>query len=134
MAVLLVEACPAMREALALGSGCGLVYGVMWEAAWHDQRGNCGGTTELSHKGIADLCHLGKATVLQSVDRLLDDGLISCLHLVPTGKGSWKRKYRVTHPDHLEAQREAIEVMGPALLPSERAKQLLPVWSDADSL
>lgn len=134
LAVLLVEACPAMREALALGSACGLVYGVMWEAAWHDQRGRCGGTTELSHKAIADLCHISKTTVVKSVDRLLDDGLIQCLYLVPTGKGSWKRKYRVTHPQHLEAQREAIAVMGLELLPSERAKRLLPVWSDTDSL
>ena len=122
MAVLLVGACPLMREALALGRECGLVYGVMWEAAWHDQRGDCGGTTVLSHKAIADLCHLGKTTVLKAIDLLLDDGLIQVLHLVPTEKGSWKRRYRVTHPDDLEAQRAALEVIGEP--PSERAKRL----------
>jgi len=119
MSVLLVGACPAMREACRLGRECGLVYGVMWEAAWHDQRGNCGGTTVLTHKALADLCHLGKATVLRAIDLLLDDGLIQFLHLVPTEQGSHKRRYRVTHPDHLEAQRAALEVLGPA---SERAK------------
>ena len=134
LAVLLVGSCPAMREALALGGACGQVYGVMWEAAWHDQRGECGGTTELSHKAIADLCHLGNATVLKAIDALLDDGLIQCLHLVPTGRGSWKRRYRVIHPEQLEAQRAAIAVMGPALLPSERAKQMLPVYSDVEAL
>ena len=134
LAVLLVGSCPAMREALALGGACGQVYGVMWEAAWHDQRGECGGTTELSHKAIADLCHLGNATVLKAIDALLDDGLIQCLHLVPTGRGSWKRRYRVIHPEQLEAQREAIAVMGPALLPSERAKRMLPVYSDVEAL
>lgn len=134
LAVLLVGSCPAMREALALGGACGQVYGVMWEAAWHDQRGECGGTTELSHKAIADLCRLGKTTVLKAIDALLDDGLIQCLHLVPTGRGSWKRRYRVIHPDQLEAQRGAIAVMGPALLPSERAKQMLPVYSDVEAL
>ena len=107
---------------MALGRECGLVYGVMWEAAWHDQRGSCGGTTELSHKAIADLCHLGKATVLKAIDLLLDSGLIQFLHMVPCqGGGSWKRRYRVTHPEQLEAQRDALWVIGvPA---SVRAKQ-----------
>jgi predicted ArsR family transcriptional regulator len=102
----------------------------MWEAAYYDQRGDCGGTTELSHKAIAELCRASKTTVLKAIDALLDDGLIQCLHLVPSGKGSWKRRYRVTHPEHVEVQRLAIEVMGSELLPSERAKQLLPVWSE----
>jgi DNA-binding transcriptional MocR family regulator len=111
-----------MRDALALGRECGLVYGVMWEAAWHDQRGDCGGTTELSHKALADLCHMSKTTVIRAVDRLLDDGLIQFLHMVPTQSGSWKRRYRVTHPDHVEAQRAAIEVFG--IAPSDRAKRM----------
>jgi hypothetical protein len=94
----------------------------MWEAAWHDQRGDCGGTTQLSHKAIADLCHLGKATVLKAVDLLLDDGLIQFLHMVPTKQGSWKRRYRVTHPDHVEAQREILDLY--ELPASERAKRI----------
>ena len=109
-----------VREALRLGRECGSVYGVMWEAAYHDERGNCGGTTSLSHKALADLCHMSRTTVIKAVDRLLDDGLIQFLHLVPTAQGTWKRRYRVTHPDHLEAQREALKVIGePA---SERAR------------
>ena len=119
MSVLLVGACPLMREAMALSQACGAVYGVMWEAAWHDQRKNCGGTTVLSHKALADLCHMSNGTVIKAIDLLLDDGLIQFLHLVPTRQGSHKRRYRVTHPDHLEAQRAALEVLGPA---SERAK------------
>jgi hypothetical protein len=111
-----------MRDALALGRECGLVYGVMWEAAWHDKRGGCGGTTELSHKALADLCHMSNTTVIRAVDLLLDDGLIQFLHMVPTPRGSWKRRYRVTHPDHVEAQRAAIEVFG--MVPSERAKRM----------
>jgi hypothetical protein len=80
------------------------------------------------------LCHLSKTTVLKAIDALLDDGMIQCLHLVPSGRGSWKRRYRVIHPGRLEAQRKAIAVMGPALLPSARAKQMLPVWSDVEPL
>lgn len=122
LAVHLTDACPLMREALALGRECGLVYGVLWEAAWHDQRGDCGGTTSLSHKAIADLCHISKTTVLRAIDRLLDDGLISFLHMAPTEQGSWKRRYRVVHPTLVEAQRAAIGVIG--TLPSQRAKEI----------
>lgn len=75
----------------------------------------------MSHKALADLCHMSRTTVIRAVDRLLDDGLIQFLHLVPTPQGTWKRRYRVTHPDHLEAQREVLKVLGPA---SERAKRL----------
>lgn len=107
---------------MALGRECGLVYGVLWESAWHDQRGDCGGTTSLSHKAIADLCHISKTTVLRAIDRLLDDGLISFLHMVPTGQGSWKRRYRVVHPTLVEAQRAAIGVIGTP--PSQRVKEI----------
>lgn len=110
-----------MRQAFALGRECGAVYAVLWEAAWYDRRGECGGTTTLSHKALADLCHMSNTTVIRAIDMLLDDGLIQFLHMVPTPRGHWKRRYRVTHPDHLEAQREALKVLGPA---SERAKRL----------
>lgn len=125
MGVLLTDACPLMRDACQLGRECGLVYGVLWEAAWHDRRGDCGGTTQMSHKALADVCGLGKATVLRAADLLLDDGLISCLGLVKGEKGGTKKRiYRVIHPDHVEAQRAAIAVMGEALSPSKRARAL----------
>lgn len=130
MAVLLTDACLLMREACRLSKEAGVVYGVMWEAAWHDQRGDCGGTTQLSHKALADLCHTSKTTVIRAVDLLLDDGLIQFLHMVPTKQGSWKRRYRVTHPEHLEAQRAALDVIGePA---SDRAKRLSVCRPDSE--
>lgn len=122
MAVLLTDACPLMREACRLSKEAGVVYGVMWEAAWHDQRGDCGGTTQLSHKAIADLCRMSKTTVLRAIDLLLDDGLIQFLHMVPTKQGSWKRRYRVTHPEHLQAQRDILDLY--ELPASERAKRI----------
>lgn len=125
MAVRLDGSCPLMREAFALGRECGAVYGVMWEAAWHDQRGECGGTTELSHKALADLCRMSRTTVLKAIDALLDDGLISCLGLTGSWEGGTrKRLYRVLHPSQVEAQRVAIDVMGEELKPSVRAKLL----------
>ncbi|MFZ9569081.1 MAG: hypothetical protein ACO28M_04475, partial [Vulcanococcus sp.] len=118
-------ACPMTREALALGRECGLVYGVLWEAAWHDQRGDCGGTTEMSHKALAEICRRGNTTVVKALDRLLDDGLISCLGLTNSWHGGTrKRIYRVIHPSQVEAQRAAIAVMGEALRQSVRAKML----------
>jgi predicted transcriptional regulator len=79
----------------------------------------------MSHKALADVCGIGNATVLRAVDRLLDDGLISCLGLTGSeGKGSKKRVYRVIHPTYVEAQRAAIEVMGEEWLPSKRARAL----------
>lgn len=125
MSVLLSDACPLMREAFALGQEAGAVYAVLWEAAWHDRRGDCGGTTQMSHKSLAALCHMSNTTVMKAIDALLDDGLISCLGLVKgeTG-GSKKRIYRVIHPSHVEAQRAAIAVMGEALSPSKRARAL----------
>lgn len=135
MAVHLTNACPPMREVMALGKGCGAVYAVLWEAAWHDRRSDCGGTTQLSHKAIADLCGMSKTTVVNAIDQLLDAGFISFLHMVPTAKGSWKRRYRVIHPDEVEAQRAALAAMEePA---SERAKRLsfcLPEKADAEDL
>jgi transcription initiation factor IIE alpha subunit len=122
MAVRLDDACPLMREACRLGKEAGVVYAVLWEAAWHDQRGRCGGTTELSHKAMADLCHMSKTTVLKSIDLLLDDGLIAFLYMVPSRQGSWKRKYRVMHPDHVETQRAILGVYDKSA--SERAKEL----------
>jgi predicted transcriptional regulator len=77
---------------------------------------------------LADICHLGKASVLKAIDLLLDDGLIQFLHMVPTEKGSWKRRYRVTHPEHLEAQRWTISLFDQA--PSQRAKKM--AYSPAD--
>jgi hypothetical protein len=125
MAVLLTDACPMTREACRLGRECGLVYAVLWEAAWHDRRGECGGTTRMSHKALADVCHMSNTTVLRALDLLLDDGLISCLGLVDTeAGGTRKRLYRVIHPDQVEAQRAAIAVMGEALSPSKRARAL----------
>lgn len=126
MAVVLKGSRPLFREALRLSRQAGLVYSVLWEAAWHDERRGkygrleCGGTTGLSHAAIAELCWLGKTKVIEAIDQLMDDGLITCLWLEPTGTGSWKRRYRVLHSDHVEAQREAIKWL--PVKPSVRAR------------
>ena len=70
-----------------------------------------GGTTSWSVKGIANQCGLGKATVIKALKKLLDAGFIQYAGHA-WGNGSPKRRWRVTHPKHLEAVRYAISVMG----------------------
>ena len=130
VSVVLRECRPMFRQAVRLSRQAGLVWSLLHEAAWHDDRRGkygqreCGGTTCLSHEAIADQCWIGKAQVIKAIDQLLDDGLIACMWLEPKeeGRGRWKRRYRVFHSDVVEAQRQAISVMG--TLPSERAKRI----------
>ena len=124
---------PLIAEALAVSPAALLVYIFMWDSAeihYDDENGNSG-TTKWSHKGIAKELRLGKTTVLKAIDGLLDAGLIQRNGYVPTGKGSPKLSYRVTHPGMLDAQRYAISVMG---LPSQReeARPTKPNYDNND--
>ena len=117
MAVILEGSCPPMADVFLLGRECGPVYALLWEAAFWDVRGSCGGTTTWSVKGIANRCGLGKSSVITALKKLLDAGYIQYAGWVWWVNGSKKRRWRVTHPDQLEAVRYAISVMGP---PSEK--------------
>lgn len=110
-----------MADVFLLGRECGPVYALLWEAAFWDVREDCGGTTTWSVKGIASRCGLGKATVIKALKKLLDEGYIQYAGWVWWGKGK-KRRWRVTHPDQLEAVRYAISVMG---MPSEKYNEML---------
>ena len=104
-----------MVEVFDLGRECGPVYALLWESAFRDQSGKGksaqGGTTAWSVKGIASQCGLGKATVISALKKLLDAGFIQYAGWA-WGNGSPKRRWRVTHPKHLEAVRHVISVMG----------------------
>ena len=112
---------PLIEEALKVGPRALLVYVWLWDSAEKHHESDTGGTTTWSHKALADKLRMSNTTVIASINGLLDAGLIQREGLVPPqgGKGSWKNRYRVTHPQMLEAQRQAISVMGP---PSERPK------------
>lgn len=56
--------------------------------------------------------------MIEALKSLLDAGFIQYAGLVD-GENGPRRRWRVTHPDQLEAVRSAISVMGP---PSERFK------------
>ena len=131
MAVLLEGACPPYREVLKLGRQSGLVYGLLWESAFKDVRLDerhpynrklaCGGCTTWSVKGMARECHLGQSSVVEALKALLDAGFIQYAGIAEEGNGP-RRRWRVTHPDELEAVRYAISVMGP---PSEKFNESL---------
>lgn len=70
---------------------------------------------------MAEQCHLGKEKVREGLKKLLDAGLIQ--YAGKSGQsGAERRVWRVTHPDDVEARRQAIRVMG---LPSECFQEVL---------
>ena len=54
---------------------------------WEKLR-ECGGTTNWSHKAIAETLHTGKAKVIYAIDLLLDNGFIQVEGLLSSSKGS----------------------------------------------
>lgn len=123
---------PLIREAMEVGPKALLVYVWLWDSAEKHHGQETGGTTTWSHKALAERLKMSNTTVIASINGLLDAGLIQRAGLVPPqgGKGNWKNRYRVTHPQMLEAQRHAIAVMGP---PSERPKPSKKIKTNDDN-
>ena len=124
MTVLLKGPPPIYEVAKLKISGAVKVYALLWESACKDiridqrkklpnnERRDCGGTSEWSVKGLADVLGLGKEKVRKAIKALLTSGFVSIDGLLPTHQGSKKRQFRVTHPGQLEARTAAIEIMG----------------------
>ena len=124
MTVLLKGPAPILEVAKLKVSGAVEVYALLWESAYKDiridqrkrlpknERRDCGGTSEWSIKGLADVLGIGRDKVRKAIKALLNSGFISIDGLLATQQGSKKRQFRVTHPGQLEARRAAIEIMG----------------------
>jgi len=97
------------------------VYAVLWDAAATDIRGDCGGTTSYSIKGLSLELGRKRETVARALEKLLDAGFIQIAGEEKNKGGSNNTVWRVTHPKMLAAVRYSIEVMGP---PSQRLKQM----------
>jgi len=119
MAVILKDVEPPIMEVAKLGYAAVAVYSLLFQSAHRDRcyaqiapgyRADTGGTTNWSHKAIADTLSMGKAKVIQATDALLDAGFIQAIARVRSATGSKHRVYRVTHPEHLEAQRLALSL------------------------
>lgn len=116
---------PPILDVSSLGvSGAVEVYALLFESAYKDrrldrratlpwsERQDCGGTSEWSIKGLASQLNLGKAKVGKAIDALLDAGFIQVLKFIPSHNGSYKRLFRVTKFNQLEAVRYSISIMG----------------------
>jgi hypothetical protein len=119
MAVILKDVEPPIMEVAKLGYAAVAVYSLLFQSAHRDRcyaqiapgyRADTGGTTNWSHKAIADTLSMGKAKLIQATDALLDAGFIQVIARVRSATGSKHRVYRVTHPEHLEAQRLALSL------------------------
>ena len=119
MTVILKDVVPPIMEVAKLGYAAVAVYSLLFQSAYQDRcyaqiapgyRADTGGTTNWSHKAIADILSMGKAKVIQTTDALLDNGFIQVIARERSSTGSKYRVYRVTHPDHLDAQRHALSL------------------------
>ena len=108
MAVLLRDIPPPISDVANIGRECISIYALMWESAAKDQRGDCGGICTWTVKGLAAKCGMSKTTVIAALKKLLDSGFIQYAE----SSSPRARQWRVTHPQHLEAVRYTIDVMG----------------------
>ena len=88
MTVTLKDVAPPIIDVAKLGYAAVAVYSLLYQSAYQDQRfdsrkylksqdrRDCGGTTNWSHKAIAETLGMGKAKVINSIDLLLDNGFI----------------------------------------------------------
>ena len=119
MTVILKDVVPPIMEVAKLGYAAVAVYSLLFQSAHRDRcyaqtapgyRADTGGTTNWSHKAIADTLSMGKAKVIQATDALLDTGFIQVIARERSATGSKHRVYRVTHPEQLDAQRHALSL------------------------
>ena len=119
MTVILNDVVPPIIEVAKLGYAAVAVYSLLFQSAHRDRRYaqiapgyrvDTGGTTNWSHKAIADTLSMGKAKVIRATDTLLDNGFIQVIARERSATGSKHRVYRVTHPDQLDAQRRALSL------------------------
>lgn len=132
MSVILRDTVPPIIEVAKLGYAAVAVYSLLYQSAFQDrrldsrksirqqERRDCGGTTNWSHKAIADTLGMGKSKVIKSIDLLLDNGFLQVEGFMQSSKGSKHRIYRVIHPEMIDAVRAIMPIL-PAL-PSVMAK------------
>ena len=112
MVVRIDNAMPMLKAVALLGSSALRVYAVMWEAAGNDNRGDRGGTTSYTIKGLSIETGLKRDTVARALNKLLLGDFLQIEHEEPNTGGSNNTVWHVTHPKMLEAVRYSIDVMG----------------------
>ena len=122
MTVLLKGPPPIYDVAKLKISGAVKVYALLWESACKDiridqrkklpnnERRDCGGTSEWSIKGLADVLGLGKEKVRKAIKALRTFGFVSIDGLFLTHQGSKKQQFRGTHPGQIEARKVPLKL------------------------
>jgi len=132
MTAILRDTVPPIIEVADLGYAAVAVYRLLYQSAYQDQhydkrncvrRGDCGGTTNWSHKGIANKLHMGKRKAIECINQLLDNGFIQHEGFETSSKGSKDRVYRVVHPTMLETVRAVMPIL--PYKPSITAEKIL---------
>ena len=123
MTVILRDTVPPIIEISKLGYAAVAVYSLLYQSAYQDQRydrrkcirrndrRDCGGTTNWSHKAIADTLRMGKQKVISSIDLLLDNGFIQLEGFMPSSKGSKHRIHRVVHPEMIDTVQAVMPIL-----------------------
>ena len=121
--VILDDSVTPAREIAQFGATAVAIYCLMYESAFKDKRfdkrknlpwrlrRDAGGLCRWSHKAMSETLSIGKKTLLDKIDLLLDAGYIQVEGMEMGSKVSHQRIYRVTHPNALEARRAAIELL-----------------------
>ena len=134
MSVILRDTVPPIIEVAKLGYAAVAVYSLLYQSAYQDQRfdsrkylksqdrRDCGGTTNWSHKAIAETLGMGKAKVIDSINLLLDNGFIQHEGFMQSSKGSKHRIYRVVHPENIDTVKAVMAILPE--LPSVLAERL----------
>ena len=112
------------------------IYITLAEAAQHDIRDDCGGTTGWSIKGLSSVTGLHRTTIAKYIGQLLDAGFIQITGEEFNRGGSHNTLFRVTTRENLEPVRHAISMMNQ--LPSQRlaamrTKAVKPVVNETRS-
>ena len=135
MTLILRGTVPPIIEISRLGYAAVAVYSLLYQSAYQDQRydsrkcirvsekRDCGGTTNWSHKAIAETLQMGKAKVIASIDLPLDNGFIQHEGFTQSQKDSRHRIYRVVHPEMIDTVRAVMPILPNR--PSLLAKNLL---------
>ena len=106
-----------MREVTRYGATAVAIYCLMYESAFMDKRfdknkhlpwerrRDCGGLCRWSHKAMSDTLGIGKKTLIDKIDQLLDAGYLQVAGMEMGSRISHQRIYRVTHPNVLSTRK-----------------------------
>ena len=112
-----------VREVAEYGATAVAIYYLICESAFMDkrfdknkhlpwkQRRDCGGLCRWSHKAMSDTLGIGKKTLIDKIDQLLDAGYLQVAGMEMGSHISHQRIYRVTHPNVLSTRKSVIEML-----------------------